>query len=66
MNEDFNDGYKKAIDDFERSMEKWSDNIEKIRGSSAFFTIQDIKYEAEKLRNNLEFERRIRNGKKHT
>lgn len=46
----YSKGYNQAIDDFERFMEIWAEKIEEIRHGQAFFTIQDIKYQAEQMR----------------
>lgn len=44
------DGYEKALDDILDLMKAWSSNIQKIRGSSAFFTFHDIARQIELLR----------------
>ena len=50
LSEAYDEGYNQAIDDFKKFMELWASNIEEIRHSSAFFTIQDIRYQAEQLK----------------
>ena len=50
LSEAYDEGYNQAIDDFKRFMELWASNIEEIRCSQAFFTIQDIRYQAEQMK----------------
>jgi hypothetical protein len=50
LSEAYDEGYNQAIDDFKKYMELWANNIEEIRQSAAFFTIHDIRYQAEQLK----------------
>ena len=50
LSEAYDEGYNQAIDDLKKCMELWANNIEEVRHGAAFFTIQDIRYQAEQLK----------------